>query len=81
MKIRAEHYEHMRSEMVKALATLDPKRVAAYRAEVTPKRFRWDLVRGAGLVPFITGTLYAYADDTHIDTALRHIVANLPRTD
>ena len=37
-------------------------------------RFRWDLLHASG---FDTCSLYHYANDTHIDTALRRIVADL----
>lgn len=37
------------------------------------KRFRWDMVYLAKLSPWICDNLYLYLDDTHIDTALRHV--------
>lgn len=46
-------------------------------------RYRWDLLHASGLKigdgVGIQGdlNLYSYLDDTHIDTALRSIVANL----
>ena len=37
-------------------------------------RFRWDLLRASA---FDTSRLYDYANDDHIDTALRRIVTEL----
>lgn len=53
---------------------------AAYIANgLSDKRYRWDLCYHAGLTPWICDTIYPYANDTHIDTALRAIVAPLKR--
>lgn len=45
----------------------------------TAKRHRWDLCYAARLSPWICANIYSYADDTHIDTALRSIVSELER--
>jgi hypothetical protein len=47
---------------------------------LTAKRWRWDLLwraKRVGFLPdrFIEDTIYSYANDDHIDTALRHITA------
>ena len=75
MKIKPEHYEHMRA----AIAPSDTARLRdEYRAlALSSKRYRWDLTYAAKLSPWICDNLYAYLDDTHIDTALRRIVADL----
>ncbi len=41
------------------------------------KRARWDLIYKAGLSKWICDNLYPYLDDSHVDTALRRIVAAL----
>jgi hypothetical protein len=46
-------------------------------AGMSGRRYRWDICRAAGLIPYICNTLYRYANDTHIDTALRVIVREL----
>lgn len=81
MKIRPEHYNHMKS----AIADLDPAKVAAHKEALThdarvkdlEKRFRWDLSHAARLTPWICDNLYSYLDDSHVDTALRSIVREL----
>ena len=55
-----------------------PEARASYRAAgLSDRRFRWDLSYRARLTPWICANVYSYADDTHIDTALRAIVAPL----
>ena len=81
MKIQPEHYAHMRA----AIANLDADAVRAHRAALADdprvrdlaKRFRWDLSYAARLTPWICDTVYPYANDTHVDTALRRIVDEL----
>lgn len=76
MKILPAHLEYMRA----AIAPHDtPEARAAYRAAgLSDKRYRWDLsYRAEGLTPWICANVYSYADDAHIDTALRAIVAPL----
>ena len=82
MKIKPEHFEHMQSAIEEVLAA-EPSLPERYRAGDFPGaertrdvnvRFRWDMVRFAGLTKWICDTLYPYANDDHIDTALRRIV-------
>lgn len=73
MKITPEHYEHMRN----AIGALPIDAVRAHKLTVTDKRFRWDLAHAAGLTPWICGNIYQYANDSHIDTALRAIVRDM----
>jgi hypothetical protein len=77
MKIKPEHVEHMAAAMRATVAQVGPEKCAEFRQLVTPKRYRWDLARGAGLTSFMCDTLYPYAEDKHIDTALRSIVASI----
>jgi hypothetical protein len=75
MKITALHFDHMRA----AIAPLDTSDARArYRAAaLSDARYAWDLARAAGLIRFFCDSLYSYCDDTHINTALRRIVAPL----
>jgi hypothetical protein len=41
------------------------------------RRYRWDLFHAARLAGWACDTVYPYATDTHLDTALRSIVAPL----
>jgi hypothetical protein len=81
MKIKPEHYAHMR----KAISAISAADMAAHRqhivnegkAQDVEKRLRWDLSYRAGLSRWIADNVYSYADDTHIDTALRAIMREL----
>ena len=78
MKIKPEHYKVLEAAILKAKAKLPS--LAEYKANgLSDKRYRWDLLWASGLQigdgKGMPGDLplYAYMDDTHIDTALRRI--------
>lgn len=81
MKITLHHYAHMRS----AIAAIPADTIAAIKSHIASdprvkdaaKRLRWDLSYAAGLTSYICDHVYAYADDAHVDTALRAIVREL----
>ncbi len=85
-KIKPEHYNYMLSE-IRKVAT--PDMIAIHRryisnenkAKDVEKRLRWDFSYSAKLTPFICDTLYSYANDTHIDTALRSIIKTCETSD
>jgi hypothetical protein len=82
MKVTDEHRAHMRDAIrtyVEAQkGTRNPTREAEWLAVgMTARRYRWDIARAANLIPFMCNTLYRYANDTHIDTALRTVVREL----
>ena len=66
MKMLPEHFEHMRA----ALAPINTGRPDG----VTLRRYQWDLVRQAGLIPWLCDTLYKYLNDEHVQTALNRLV-------
>lgn len=72
MKIRPDHVEYMRARV----APLDtPAAREAYKAAgASHKRYRWDLSYAARLTPWVCAEIYPYANDDHLDTALRAIV-------
>ena len=71
MKIKPEHVEHMRTEMMKSGST---PTLASYTSRgLSEKRWRWDWCYRAGLTKWICDNIYPYANDEHLDTALRHI--------
>ena len=82
MKITPAHYLHMQAAIAK-VAT--PEKVSAHRqfivnegkAKDVEKRLRWDLSYYSGLTPFICENVYSYANDDHVDTALRQIMREL----
>ena len=78
MKIKQEHYDHIRSAIVNILEGrgVNPQvpPLAEYeKAGMSAKRWRWDLLWSANLSPWICKNIYPYANDDHIDTALRRI--------
>ena len=81
MKIKPEHYAVLKD----AITPLDTseRREAYAAAGHSDMRYRWDLLADSGLrwvgdnvgIHDTSGlNLYAYLDDSHIDTALRKIV-------
>ena len=84
MKVKPEHYAVLR-DALRPLVT--SKAFADYRERLKEDgikdpemRARWDALWAVSsdLPPnFISGVLYAYCDDSHVDTALRAIVKEL----
>lgn len=71
MKIKPEHYEKLEQAM-KLIMEKHPAK--EYRdAGHSEKSYRWDVLRATGLMRWVCDTLYPYANDDHIDTALRRI--------
>lgn len=85
MKVTVEHRQYMTEKMRIRLATYPPEALVTYLASIKTdqrvgdweKRFRWDLCHASGLTPWICKELYAYVNDTHIDTALKAIMKEL----
>lgn len=75
MKITTQHFEKMRA----AIEPLDTEfhRSRYKAAGLSDTRYQWDILRHAGLMPFVCDELYKYLNDSHIDTALRNIVPTL----
>lgn len=72
MKIKPEHFEQMKKTI---LANSRAPTWPTYRnAGLSEKRWRWDIARQSGLIPFLCETIYPYANDDHFDTALRKIL-------
>lgn len=86
MKIKPEHYAHMLSA-IRTLTESKPEAVKAHvdairsgadpRVKDAEKRIRWDLSHASGLTSYICSNVYQYANDDHIDTALRSIAREL----
>jgi len=90
MKITQAHRDHMLARIEAFAAPAGG--IAFYAAEYERgnfhhreqvndlhKRFCWDMLGLAGLTPWICDTLYPYADDTHILTALKSILPAVVR--
>jgi hypothetical protein len=80
MKVKLEHYCHMR-EAMRPLVDRIPAHREAIAKEGKSKdvdmRVRWDWMHAAKLTPYVCKELYPYVHDTHIDTALKAIVKEL----
>lgn len=82
MKIKPEHYQHMKAAIDEVVKRVNP---TEYRAQIVAegkskdpdKRVRWDYSYAAKLSRFFCDEIYPYADDSHIDTALRQIFKDL----
>lgn len=86
MKIKPEHYAYMLAACKEAVERVIPRTCYLSRNPLVPnidkakdpdKRYRWDLMYAAGVSQYICDNVYKYADDTHIDTALKQIVKEL----
>ncbi len=92
MKITKQHREYMATKIgdllqrVSIKSGLSVQGVVAHHTDtilkggrftVLDKRVRWDLFACAGLSRWACDNMYPYADDTHIDTALRAIMRDI----
>jgi len=80
MKIRPDDYEKLKTAVL-GIITQHPDVEARYQAKrYSPKRLRWDLLYaskiklGDGVGMHGDVNVYGYANDDHIDTALRAIM-------
>ena len=84
MKVKPEHYEHMKEMMKPWAVHADSQREYIRiqgKAKDIEKRLRWDLFYAAKLTGFACDILYPYGVyDIHIDTALKSIMKDLDVT-
>lgn len=78
MKIKPEHYAKLEKGVRAAVEQHPHSREAYQKAGMSEKRYRWDLlyasqIDGVSGNLWICDALYPYANDDHIDTALRRI--------
>jgi len=75
----------MKAAMMARMQSYPPDALSNYiesiktdpRVKDWQKRYRWDLCYASGLTPWICSTIYPYANDTHIDTALKAIMTEI----
>lgn len=89
MKIKQEHFQHIKTEIENILQKYGQDRlVAEYEAGKFPRsekvtdlqtRFCFDLMFGAGLSKWVSDNLYSYLTDEHILTALKAICPKVER--
>ena len=72
MKIKQEHYDYIKKAM---MSNSNAPLLQDYlKAGLTEKGWRWDwLYLTEGLSKWICDNIYTYANDDHLDTALRKI--------
>ena len=75
MKMDRKTYAKIETGIGVTIDVIGPERVAAHRAFVSPKRYRWDLLWATidGGLNDVGYTDIEGLNDTHIDTALRRI--------
>jgi len=78
MKIKPEHYKHIKSTIENKLATLgftlNEAVNLAQEKGLNDIAFGWYLLNGSNLSDFVRKELYPYLKDKHIDTALKSII-------
>jgi hypothetical protein len=76
MKITAEHLETMRALLAPILARVPVAQYMAENPSFSDKRVRWDYWHATGRdgLRFLCDVVYAYANDYHFDSALKHLV-------
>ena len=72
MRITKEHINYMRTEMCKSSKT--PSLSSYINKGLSEKRWRWDWCYATpGLSKWICDNIYPYANDDHLETALKFI--------
>ena len=84
MKLTRDHYNTLRYGIEQLLlnnhTTVEKEREYYTNNNIGKdhnKRMRWDFLYMAGLSNFIVREVYSYANDSHVDTALKNIVKGL----
>jgi hypothetical protein len=80
MKIKKEHYEYMKAEISKVPCKVNDHRtwlIANAKFNDLETRLAWDFFHAAKLDKFACDNLYAYCDDTHINTAIKKIIKDI----
>ncbi len=80
MKINQKDYLYMKDAISRnrdLIPAFKAKIASDPRAQDHAKRLRWDLANYADLTEFFCSVVYKYADDSHIDTALKQIMREL----
>jgi hypothetical protein len=77
MKITVEHYAHIARALNEIKPLILQARAAYKNSGLSDKRFQWDMLRQANLIAWVCDNIYPYANDDHIDTALRQYFSKL----
>jgi len=82
MKMKQEHYNHILEQMKTVQPQIQEQRefiIAESKAKNVEKRLRWDIFYVCKLSNYACDVLYEYLDDTHVDTALKRIMATIDK--
>lgn len=80
MKITAEHFNHISTAISDAFSAADVDKHREFiikegKAKDIEKRLRWDICYATpGLNTWVCDNIYSYADDAHVDTALKAVM-------
>jgi len=74
MKVKPEHVAHI-AAAIKPLDTHELRKAYA-DGQLAARRYRFDLLYRAKLSPWLCDNVYKYANDDHLDTAVRHILGH-----
>ena len=87
MKIKAEHLQHLKTEIEPILLKYD-RLIEEYetgqfsrseKVQDLQKRFCFDLLQGAGLSRWVSDNLYPYMNDSHLYTALKAVCPTIEK--
>ena len=73
MKIKPQHYAALKEDIVKVMKNFPGIKSSYKAAGFSKERFAWSLLHVAKID---TKMLYAYLEDSHIQTALFKIIGN-----
>ena len=71
MKITKEHFQIISEKCAEVVAQYPTAAEDYKNSGVSATRYRWDVARKAGLIQFFCDVIYKYANDDHIETALK----------
>ena len=77
MKIKPEHVAYMQDKFLAVAHKIKAHRdflKSDQRVKDVEKRLRWDISYAAIGSKWICDNIYPYANDLHLDTALKHIM-------
>lgn len=80
MKIKPEHYTHLKAKIAPLKDKIVAHRqaiIAEGNAEDIETKLAWDMFYGAGLNIYSCEFLYDYLNDSHIETAIKKIVKEI----
>lgn len=75
MKVKPEHYNHIKEEILKVHST---ELQQAYTINnISHRGYCFDLLYRAKLSTWLCDNVYKYANDAHIYTAIKHILSGV----